>query len=480
MGRFLIMLSGARPDILDRCPGEKTRFQSLGWAILITCAMATISMWFALTSALGFNPALSFPIAVVWGFVIMGIDRWLVISMPIDGRRKFVIAIPRVLLALLLGSLISTPIVLRIFESEINNQISIIKAQRENDFLNSQQHSALVAQISQWTKTVSNLQNVIASQGAVQINPESDSEWQTLNKQRAQELTLQAGYYKEWQCQLYGIYKGVKCPKGNGPLAQASENSYNQAVQQVSDLTSQMHARVLALQTSDANSQQVRLQQATSELPAAKAHLAVVTSENDALNNNFANSNEATNGLLIRLQALDQLAGRSPTLNSARILLFLLFLVIECLPVTVKLLLRPGNYERIVRVAESREFHEANRYYRDGTDASGPDFPGHRHEYQDDETDAAITARMARIWRNSPTRVTPSPAWETTRRTEPFDPPATEQPAPSPINSALHRVIDPRKTAGFTQSRRTTRTRGNGTGATSDRDFDDEYDSRDL
>ena len=69
-----------------QCPTERIKFQSLGWAILITSGMATVSMWFALTSAMGFNPVLSFPVAIMWGLIIMGIDRWLVTSMPT--RRK--------------------------------------------------------------------------------------------------------------------------------------------------------------------------------------------------------------------------------------------------------------------------------------------------------------------------------------------------------------------------------------------------------
>ena len=144
MGKFLIALSGARPEILARCPTERVKFQSLGWAILITSAMATVSMWFALTSVMGFNAVLAFPVAVIWGLIIMGIDRWLVTSMPIDGSRKWAMAIPRVVLALLLGSLISTPIVLRIFQSEINNQISVIKEERAAAFLSSQQRSSVV------------------------------------------------------------------------------------------------------------------------------------------------------------------------------------------------------------------------------------------------------------------------------------------------------------------------------------------------
>ena len=100
-------------------PSERTRFESLGWAILITSCMAMISMWFALSSALGVNGIIAFPVAVFWGLVIMGIDRWLITSMPIDGRRKFAMAVPRVLLAILLGTLISTPLVLRIFQTEM-------------------------------------------------------------------------------------------------------------------------------------------------------------------------------------------------------------------------------------------------------------------------------------------------------------------------------------------------------------------------
>ena len=44
--------------------------------------------------------------------------------MPVDGTRKFAMAVPRLALALLLGTLISTPLVLRVFQSEINAQIA--------------------------------------------------------------------------------------------------------------------------------------------------------------------------------------------------------------------------------------------------------------------------------------------------------------------------------------------------------------------
>ena len=50
----------------------------------------------------------------------------------------------------------------------------------------------------------------------------------------------------------------------------------------------------------------------------------------------------------------------------ARFLLFLLFLVIEILPVTVKLLQQPGNYEEILRTVTRRELKQAQWELRGG------------------------------------------------------------------------------------------------------------------
>src|SRR5690242_16079821 len=92
--RLLLALSGAREEILNRCPTERVKFESLGWAILITSGMATVSMWFALSSAMGVNGIIAVVPALAWGLVIMGVDRWLITSLPIEGKRRFGIAAP--------------------------------------------------------------------------------------------------------------------------------------------------------------------------------------------------------------------------------------------------------------------------------------------------------------------------------------------------------------------------------------------------
>jgi hypothetical protein len=359
--KFLYSLSGVRPEILRQCPTERIKFESLGLAILITSSLATISMWFALTSAMGFNPFASVAPALVWGLIIMGIDRWLVTSMPPDGSRRLVIAIPRLALALLLGTLISTPFVLRIFQSEINAQITVMKQQRASAFLAQQEKSQVGQQVTYWRIDVANLQKVIDSGGEVPLNPSTDPQVQSLTKQRTAELALEQQYYHQWQCQLYG---GAGCPAGNGPLAQASETSYHQAAAQVTSLTAQIRQRENQLSATDTASKKSRYQQANSALPAAQQELNAAVARQNTLQQNFDAKNEATNGLLIRLEALNQLSGNNFTVNSARLLLFLLFLVIECLPVTVKLLQQPGNYEKILQAAAERELNDAKRAYR--------------------------------------------------------------------------------------------------------------------
>jgi len=374
---LLLTLSGARSEVLEQCPTERIKFQSLGWAILITSGMATVSMWFALDSAMGVNPFVAIIAALAWGLVIMGIDRWLITSMPLSGKRRLAVAAPRLVLALLLGSIISTPIVLRIFQSEINAQITIIKQDRASAFLSQQSHSQVAAQVSQWTKNVANLEQVIDSRGSVPINPSADPVVQSLTKQRTNELALKQKYYQQWQCQLYG---GPGCPAGNGQLAQASHANYEQASSQVTSLTDQIQRREQQLSASDTASQKSRLDQATSALPAAQQQLKVATARQNALQANFDAQNEVTNGLLIRLQALDQLSRNNFTVNSARFLLFLLFLVIECLPVTVKLMQQPGNYEKILETERAHELSEARQAYRrnrrTSAQSDGPQRPG--------------------------------------------------------------------------------------------------------
>lgn len=200
----MLALSGAHEGVLAFMPSGRNRFESLGWAILITSGVATVSMWFALVSAVGIKRNPGVPIALAWGLVIMGIDRWLIVTMPVDGSRKFAITPPRLALALLLSPLISTPFVLRIFQSVINAQIAKMQQQSRNTFLLQLQASHVAKQVGTYTSEFQYLNNVIATYGATTANTASDLEPKGYNEQLTYWTSLKSQCYNDdYICQLY-------------------------------------------------------------------------------------------------------------------------------------------------------------------------------------------------------------------------------------------------------------------------------------
>jgi hypothetical protein len=361
MRDFLVALSGARPRVLAQCPSERAKFEGVGGAVLTTSVLATISMWFALYSALDVNPLLAVPAAVIWGLVILSLDRWLVSTIPAEGARRWRLALPRILMALLLGVVISTPLVLQIFRSEIDAQIVEIKQRRANAFLQDQQRGTVGQQVAAWRKSVDDLRKVISSNGDVPLDPASDPRIRSFTAQWDAEQKQVDKYYREWQCQLYG---GAGCSrKGNGPLAEASKKAHDQARARVNELNDQIENRKKDLSAADTASKQVRLDQARAELPKAQAQFDAATRRQSDLQRSFDAENQADGGLLIRLQALNEVAGKDTTLQLAQLLLFLFFLLIECLPVTVKLMQKPGNYEKILKLVTDKEFWDARGRY---------------------------------------------------------------------------------------------------------------------
>jgi len=372
---FALTLSGANAEILEYVPSERTRFESLGWAILITSCMAMISMWFALSSALGINGILAIPVAVFWGLVIMGIDRWLITSMPIDGSRKFAMAVPRVLLAVLLGTLISTPLVLRIFQSEIDAQMAVMQQKNYSSFLSNQQSSQVNQQVTTYYNELQQVETVANSHGTQTGNNAADpqlvsydNQLTQLQSQLAHWTNLKATYYKNYTCQLYG---GADCPKkGDGPAAKASYASYQQAAQQVTSTQAQVGSvqgeiqqRDQFLNSTSKSSQQQRYEEALNQLPIVQGEYNTAVQRRNQLQASFYAQNAASHGILMRLEALSELSSGNSTVTAARFLLFLLFLVIECLPVTVKLLQKPGQYEAALGAAKKAEKRDYEKFF---------------------------------------------------------------------------------------------------------------------
>jgi hypothetical protein len=111
-------------------------------------------------------------------------------------------------------------------------------------------------------------------------------------------------------------------------LAQAARTSYENSkttVQQDQADISQVQDAIEAAESGESSA-------AKTELPAAQAQL---SSDNDQLSWQYAAfsaGNAQNTGLLDRINALDEASAASPGLQAGRWLLFLVFLLIDCLP----------------------------------------------------------------------------------------------------------------------------------------------------
>ena len=168
LGDGLAVLSGARPDVLEAVPGARAKFVALGGVLLSTGGLAVLSAAFAVHMALGVWWPFALLLGVGWGFVIVNLDRMLLVGMAHDSslKRNLLMAVPRVGLALVLGIVISTPLTLQIFHKEIDTQVVALQAEASDEFNQSLDDDARFAGLPELREKVATEQAVVASGGA--------------------------------------------------------------------------------------------------------------------------------------------------------------------------------------------------------------------------------------------------------------------------------------------------------------------------
>ncbi|MDB5013357.1 MAG: hypothetical protein JWQ25_1559 [Daejeonella sp.] len=141
---FFWFCSGAHVDTLRKYPTEHNKFFGIGATIFFTALFAALSggyaMYFVFSGSAG---AIIFAIlfGIIWGLAIFNMDRYIVSSISKTGSTNLQImqATPRILLAIMIGLVISRPLELKIFDKEIRQKLktSYLNGQRSKvDTLN--------------------------------------------------------------------------------------------------------------------------------------------------------------------------------------------------------------------------------------------------------------------------------------------------------------------------------------------------------
>jgi hypothetical protein len=132
INEFLCRVAGSDLRILSQCPHEISRHARIGAIVISTAFLAFVSMFFAIQTVS--NSTVTGLIAgLIWGIVIFVLDSYIVASYKKNDAKwkEFKVALPRLLLALVLGCSISIPLELKVFENEISEKIKIIEIEEE-------------------------------------------------------------------------------------------------------------------------------------------------------------------------------------------------------------------------------------------------------------------------------------------------------------------------------------------------------------
>lgn len=317
--RFLLTCSGADLTILDRpeCGIEHNRYMGIGATILATAVLASISGGYALYTVFQSEP-LSLAFGVLWGTIIFNLDRYIVSTLKkvdIDSEssvprrvglklKEVVVALPRLILAVFISVVITSPIELRLFEHEV------------------------LAEVRK--------RNVEESTRVNQKVSDKFSEIQTLEQQTEKlkgQIRAKEQQSYDIQQQMFGELDGWGGTKhaGPGPVFKEKERGFQRANDELNDLKKENEPIIKM------NEERLALLRAQRDEEARRAN------EPD---------DQVEKGLLKRMRALSSLRDADPTVAWASAFIVLLFILLETAPIFVKIFSERGPYDDIYETLE--------------------------------------------------------------------------------------------------------------------------------
>jgi hypothetical protein len=364
VGDIFIWLSGASKKILGECPTERPRFYGLGAMIAVTGCLAGVSLAFALVNALKAALPIGIVFGVLWALAVMMIDRLFIVSMHRQRNPLIYLAqaLPRLAMAIVLGFVISTPFVLQIFKPEIADQIQKNQEAQRTAYYQNLKRNPLYIAVQQDQANVDKLTQEEGGAGTG-IDITNDPELVSLQNQQTSAKTQLAYWTDELNCQLYGhTPDGKSCKVGYGPVATNDQKEVASWQTQMSDLNTAIAQRTQTLQQENAGAQQATAKSAKTQLGEAQQTLQSAQSQLATQTQDVDNGIKGDSGILAQLSALGTVTAGNSTLQWARLLLFLLFLIIDILPVFTKLLLNllpASTYDKILAEEEESSVQAA-------------------------------------------------------------------------------------------------------------------------
>ncbi|HRG41918.1 MAG TPA: DUF4407 domain-containing protein [Saprospiraceae bacterium] len=307
---FFIFCSGAVNSVLKRCPTDYIKYQGIGATILFTGIFSALSAGYALYTVFE-SYVVSTIFAIIWGMMIFNLDRYIVSGMRKKSNflKELAMAAPRIILAVFIGIVIATPLELKLFESEINAEIGMMQQEtyRQQDDLLKKRYEADTKVINDEITLLRNKLNKFDQERTARLSEAlAEADGTGGSKIRA----------------MGAIYKA------KAKASDKAEQDYQLAYAEINP-----------------------------KLEQELAKLEVIESKRNAEMETL--SRASLTGFASRLKALHRLSSADDAIRIAGIFISILFLIIECAPILVKLISERTPYDQRIDTLET-EYHLAN------------------------------------------------------------------------------------------------------------------------
>lgn len=304
LNEFLWSCAGVDKEILKKYPSEWAKYACVGGTILFTAIMAMISGGYAFYFV--FNSYITaFLFSIVWALGIFNLDRLIVNSMGTDGTDKLTWkkvgrASPRIVLAVIIGLVIATPLEMKIFEDRIEAQLLKDNIERVNSVKKEQSDYKRLEQLQ--------------------------SEYTLLRTQRTKLSQELQDAQKDLKQEAEGTALSGKV--GHGAIYKDKEIYVNQCKEALNEWDNVNGKKISDLEQ--------QIQTVNEKITVFEAKVGDVRED----------------GFAARYEAFGKLKDESATFALVSFMISLLFIVIEVTPTFFKLIMVEGSYSEVIHKEE--------------------------------------------------------------------------------------------------------------------------------
>lgn len=379
LNEFLWSCAGVNKAVLRQCPSDYAKYAGIGGTILFTALMACFSGGYALSYVFG-EWWIGLIFGIFWGLLIFNLDRFIVNTMYSDGKvtiswQEIKSGLPRIIMAIFLGIVISYPLELKIFDDEIQVKIEDMKSARLREYISIDQQrvDSLEQVLSHLRETPVSIYDVDITGGNAQLNNLMERQ-KELKANIDQENSLIANLEREISILEKKNEEGkneglISKKKASKRACQSKRNGYQTELKNVQAEMTVISPQVQELIRKKTEERETYSKSLQNDIDKLKEKIKNADEEyKKILDKNF-------NGFQAQMLAFSEMKdkkGENELVSSTQIaswLIMLLFIIIETAPTFFKMMMEDGPYDDLLRAQDYRAKALADKRISDINDA---------------------------------------------------------------------------------------------------------------